>query len=324
MTYRINPILKGGINMSTISRKAPKGILGFPVAPMDADGKLDLYALGKNIEFLIDNGLSSIFVACGAGELHAISNEEYRAMVEVAVEKTKGKVPLYTGVGGNITYALEQAQISKELGAEGYLILPPYLIDPSQDGIYNYLSKIIESTNLNAIVYQRDNCILEPKTLQKLCEIPQLVGFKDGEGDMELNVEFTHLIGDRLEWINGMPLAEVTMASYVNLGFTSYSSAISNYIPHISAKYYDALLKGNDEVVHELYEEVIFPIHRIRKQKKGYAVSLIKAGMQIVGLPVTTNVRAPIAPVEEGHYEELKSIINNALAKHPTRVKAIN
>jgi len=309
--------------MTTKKRQAPKGILGFPVAPMDADGKLDLQGLGKNIEFLVESGLSSIFVACGAGELHAISNEEYRSMVEVAVEKTKGKVPLYTGVGGNITHALEQAKISEELGAEGYLILPPYLIDPSQDGIYNYLSTIIESTDLNAIVYQRDNCILESQTLQKLCELPQLVGYKDGVGNMELNVEFTHLIGDRLEWINGMPLAEVTMAAYVNLGFTSYSSAISNYIPHISAKYYEALLSGNKEVLNELYENVIFPIHRIRKQKKGYAVSLIKAGMQIVGLPITTNVRAPIAPVEEGHYEELKDIIEKALKKYPAHAETV-
>lgn len=307
--------------MSTKKRVALKGILGFPVAPMDAEGNLDLDGLGRNIEFLVEEGLSSVFVACGAGELHAISNEEYRSMVKVAVEKTKGKVPLYTGVGGNITHALEQAKISKELGADGYLILPPYLIDPSQDGLYNYLSEIMESTDLNAIVYQRDNCILEAETLQRLCEIPQLVGFKDGVGNMELNVELTHLIGDRLEWINGMPLAEVTMAAYVNLGFTSYSSAISNYIPHISAKYYDALLNGDSDVVHALYEEVIFPIHRIRKQKKGYAVSLIKAGMNIVGLPVTTNVRAPIAPVEEGHYEELKVIIENALAKYPAQVK---
>ena len=239
--------------MSTKNRQAPKGILGFPVAPMDAEGKLDLEGLGKNIEFLVEEGLSSIFVACGAGELHAVSNEEYRSMVEVAVEKTKGKVPLYTGVGGNITHALEQAKISEELGAEGYLILPPYLIDPSQDGIYNYLSEIIQSTDLNAIVYQRDNCIFEAETLQKLCELPQLVGFKDGIGNMEKNVEFTHLIGDRLEWINGMPLAEVTMAAYVNLGFTSYSSAISNYIPHISAKYYEALLSGNKEVGAMIY-----------------------------------------------------------------------
>lgn len=305
--------------MSVKNRKAPKGILGFPVAPMDEEGKLDLDALGRNIEFLIEEGLSSIFVACGAGELHAISNEEYKSMVQVAVEKTKGKVPLYTGVGGNISHALEQAKISEELGAEGFLILPPYLINPSQDGLYNYLRTIIESTGLNAIVYQRDNCILELETLQKLCELPQLVGFKDGVGNMELNVEFTHLIGDRLEWINGMPLAEITMEAYVNLGFTSYSSAISNYIPHISAKYYDALLKGNKEVVHELYENVILPIHRIRKQKNGYAVSLIKAGMNIVGLPVSTNVRPPVAPVEKEHYEQLKVIIKNALEKYPAQ-----
>ncbi len=304
------------VNMSKV-RKAPKGILGFPIAPLNDQGKLDLEALGKNIEFLIDHGLSSIFVACGAGELHAVSNEEYKSMVKVAAEKTKGRVPLYTGVGGNITHALEQAAISQELGAEGYLILPPYLIDPSQDGIYNYLRTIIESTDLNAIVYQRDNCILEPQTLQKLCELPQLVGFKDGVGNMEVNVEFTQLIGDRLEWINGMPLAEVTMPAYINLGFTSYSSAISNYIPHISAKYFEALKSGDKETVNDIYKEVIFPIHRIRKKKKGYAVSLIKAGMQIVGLPVSTNVRPPIAPVEEEHYLELKNIIEKSRDKFP-------
>lgn len=309
--------------MTMRKRQAPKGILGFPVAPMDEKGKLDLDALGKNIEFLIEGGLSSIFVACGAGELHAISNEEYRSMVEIAVKKTQGKIPLYTGVGGNISHALEQAKISEELGAEGYLILPPYLIDPSQDGIYDYLKKIIQSTELNAIVYQRDNCILDSNTLVKLCELPQLVGFKDGVGNMENNTEFTHLIGNRLEWVNGMPLAEVTMAAYVNLGFTSYSSAISNYIPHISAMYYEALINGDKEVAHDLHEAVILPIHRIRKQKKGYAVSLIKAGMQIVGLPVTTNVRAPIASVEKEHYEQLKKIIDHALEKYPVPSRVI-
>ena len=310
--------------MKTSYRKAPRGIMGFPVSPMDSQGNLDLEGLGKNIEFLVEAGLSSVFVACGAGELHAVSNDEYRAIVKIAVEKTKGKIPLYTGVGGNIKHALEQAKISEELGADGYLIFPPYLIDPSQDGLYDYLSTIINSTELNAIVYNRGNCILEPETLQKLCEYPQLVGFKDGIGNMELNAELTHLIGDRLEWINGMPLAEVTMAAYINIGFKSYSSAISNYIPHISSKYYDALLNGDYEVAHEIYENVILPIHRIRKKKKGYAVSLIKAGMQIVGLPVSTNVRPPITPVEEEHYKELEVIIKKALEKYPNDIKIHN
>jgi 5-dehydro-4-deoxyglucarate dehydratase len=226
-------------------------------------------------------------------------------------------VPVYTGVGGNISYALELARQSERLGADGYLILPPYLIEPEQAGILSYLSAIVQSTDLNAIVYQRDNCVLTLKTLQQLIELPQVVGFKDGLGNMELNIELTQTIGDRLGWLNGMPMAEVTMPAYVNLGFTSYSSAISNYIPHISRLFYEALLGGDKELLHELYIHVILPIASIRKQRKGYAVALIKAGMQIVGLPVGTTVRPPLIPVEKEHYLQLERIVKVAFDKFP-------
>src|SRR5690606_8302279 len=97
--------------------------------------------------------------------------------------------------------------------------------------------------------------------------------------------------------------------AYVNLGFTSYSSAISNYIPHISRQFLTALESGDHTLMRELYHQVLLPIHRIRKQRKGYAVALIKAGMEIVGLPVGTAVRPPIIPVEKEHYEELERIV---------------
>ena len=299
------------------TQKCPTGILGFPVAPLKENGELDLHGLEANIDFLLDNGLRSIFVACGAGELHALTQNEYKMMVETAVRRVAGRVPVYTGVGGNIRHALEQAKISQEAGADGYLILPPYLIDPSQDGLYNYLKAIMKSTDLSAIVYQRDKCILTKETLLALCELPQLVGFKDGVGNMEFNTEAVQLIGERLEWINGMPLAEVTMAAYYNLGYRTYSSAISNYIPQVSAKYFDALKRGDNNEIHEILDEVVLPIHSIRKRKEGYAVSLIKAGMNIVGLPVGTTVRPPIAPVEQAHYMELKEILEKALEKYP-------
>lgn len=307
--------------MNNKQRTVPVGILGFPVTPMDHDGKINVKALEKNINFLIEEGLSSVFVACGAGEFHAISNEEYREIIEVAKATTKGKVPLYTGVGGNIRFALEQARISEELGADGYLILPPYLIDPSPEGLYQYLREIISSTSLHAIVYHRDNCLLDADILQRLAEYPQLVGFKDGVGNMELNNELTYTLKDRLEWINGMPLAEVTMTSYLGLGFRSYSSAISNYIPHISAMFYDALLNQKKDIAEAIYQEVILPIHRIRKQRKGYAVALIKAGMEIVGLPVGTQVRPPVSPVEKEHYQQLEKIIKTAMDKFPKKKK---
>jgi len=298
-------------------RKAPTGILGFPVAPFRTDGNLDEAALVKNIQFLLDEGLESIFIACGSGEFHSLTKQEYELMVEIAVSVTAGKVPVYTGVGGNLTQALEYARFSEEKGADGYLILPPYLIEGEQEGLVSYLKTIIESTSLNAIVYQRDNAILTLPSLQQLLALPQLVGLKDGHGNMEMNVQFTQTIGDRLGWLNGMPMAEVTMPVYVSLGFNSYSSAISNYIPHISRMFYDALLSNNKELVRELYQHVILPINDIRKQKKGYAVSLIKAGMEIVGLPVGSTVRSPIIPVEKEHYQQLESILIAAFNRYP-------
>ena len=303
------------------TKKVPTGILGFPVAPMDQQGNLDEKALEANIRFLLDEGLRAIFIGCGSGEFHALNKDEYKAMVEIALSVTKGSVPVYTGVGGNIRHAVELAELSEKLGADGYLILPPYLIEPEQEGLYEYLSTIVGSTGLNAIVYQRDNCVLTLPTLQRLVEYPQVVGLKDGLGNMELNIELTQTLGSRLAFLNGMPMAEVTMPAYVNLGFTSYSSAISNYIPHISALFYDALLQGKKELLHDLYQSVILPINRIRRQRKGYAVSLIKAGMEIVGLPVGTSVRPPIMPVEKEHYEQLEQIVKLAFEKFPKEKK---
>ncbi|WP_042360112.1 5-dehydro-4-deoxyglucarate dehydratase [Geomicrobium sp. JCM 19055] len=294
-----------------------KGILGFPVAPLTTNNELDEDALFKNIEYLIDEKLDAIFIACGSGEYHALSTDEYRRMVEVAMSATKGAVPVYTGVGGNISQAKTCARISEELGASGYLVLPPYLIEGNQEGLQQYIQELLECTDLNAIVYQRANAVLQKHTLEALLDYPHLVGVKDGIGNMDLNIELTQSFGDRLGWLNGMPMAEVTMPAYIPLGFDTYSSAISNYIPHISRMFYNALLEGDDAKVRELYRDVILPINTIRKKKPGYAVSLIKAGMEIIGLPVQGKVRPPITPVAPEHYRELEAIITHVHDKYP-------
>jgi 5-dehydro-4-deoxyglucarate dehydratase len=301
-----------------MERKAPTGILGFPTAPFNENGSLDEKALEQNIKYLLDEGLSSIFIACGSGEFHAVNKSEYQVMIETAVKTVNGKVPVYTGVGGNIATALELVKLSEDLGADGYLILPPYLIEGEQEGLYNYYKAIVESSQLNAILYNRDNAIVQLKTLQKLVdEFPQIVGLKDGYGNMELNLEFTQTLGDRLGFLNGMPFAEITMPAYYNIGFNSYSSAISNYIPHISRMFFDALANGDNERVREIYVDVMLPLNRIRKSRKGYAVSMIKAGMEIMGMNVQNTVRPPVVPVEKEHYEELESVLKTVLAKYP-------
>nr|WP_231847036.1 5-dehydro-4-deoxyglucarate dehydratase [Oceanobacillus iheyensis] len=304
-----------------MNRKAPTGILGFPVTPFDNQGNIDELALSQNIKYLLDSGLEAIFVACGAGEYHSLENGEYESIIEIATSTVKGQVPVYTGVGGNLSDAVHKAKLSEKHGVDGYLIMPAYLINGEQEGIYQYVHSIATSTDLNAIVYQRDNVVMNLDTIEKLVEIPQIVGFKDGHGSMEHIIEFTQSIGNKIGWLNGMPMAEVTMPAYIPLGFDSYSSAISNYIPHISRKFYDALLEGDETTVNEIYQEVILPINRIRRQGKGYAISLIKAGMEIVGLPINSNnVRPPVTPVKKEHYEQLEEILKKALIKYPSNL----
>ncbi|MBU8785875.1 MULTISPECIES: 5-dehydro-4-deoxyglucarate dehydratase [Bacillus] len=304
-------------------RKAPEGILGFPVAPFNGQGKLEEEALFQNIQFLLDEGLEAIFIACGSGEFQSLSRAEYEQMVEIAVSAAGGKVPVYTGVGGNLSTAVEWAELSAEKGADGYLILPPYLIKGEQEGLYQYTKTIIESTDLNAIIYQRDHAVLTLGQVERLTELEQLVGLKDGAGDMDLNISLSYTLGDRLGLLNGMPMAEVTMPAYAPIGFTSYSSAISNYIPHISRMFYEALLNGNKQLVKDLYKHVILPINDIRKQRKGYAVSLIKAGMEIMGHNVKNVARPPIVPVEKDHCRQLETILKKAMDRFPKKTAAI-
>lgn len=303
------------------NRQPPSGIAGFPVTPLNENGVIDEQALTANIEFLLEEGLESIFVACGAGEFHNLSNDEFESIVKLGASVVDGRVPFYTGVGGNLSDAIEKVKITENYGADGYLILPPYLIDGEQEGIYQYYKAVITSSDLNAIVYQRANAVSNLETIKRLAEFPQVVGIKDGLGNVELNIELTREFGDRFGWLNGMPMAEVTMPAYHPLGFSGYSSAISNYIPHISRKFYDALLADDQRTMNELYQDVILPINRIRRKRKGYAVALIKAGMEIVGLPVNRTVRPPVVPVEDEHYEELKQILKPALEKYPPNRK---
>lgn len=289
------------------------GIMGFPVTPFDDNDSMNEKAFEANVQFLLDNGLDSVFVCAGSGEFQSLDIQEYERLVTIGVSVVAGKVPVFAGAGGNLKEAVERAQLAEKLGADGLLLLPPYLIIPEQEGLYPYYRTIAQSTELPVIIYQRDNAVFTLGTLEKLANLPNVIGFKDGLGNFELNIEFVQSIGSKLQWMNGMPLAELTMPAYNALGFHSYSSAISNYIPQVSRKYYESLIGGDQASLQAIYREVILPIHRIRKLRKGYAVSLIKAGMDIVGLPVGLQVRSPLVKVEREHYVQLEAIIKKSI-----------
>src|SRR5437879_12791239 len=97
-----------------------------------------------------------------------------------------------------------------------------------------HLDALCRATALAVIPHNRDNCLLAPETLARLAERHEnLIGFKDGHGDVEQLVAIRQTLGERVAYIGGMPTAEIFAVPYLAAGFTTYSSAVFNFIPRI-------------------------------------------------------------------------------------------
>ena len=133
------------------------GVLFFPVTPFSETGEVDLDLLARHVGKGVDAGPGGVFIACGTGEFHALEAEEFGRVVRTAVEVVAGRVPVYAGAGGSVTQAKLFAKTAKEAGADGLLLLPPYLVEMPQAGLIAYTREVAAATDLPVIVYNRNN-----------------------------------------------------------------------------------------------------------------------------------------------------------------------
>jgi 5-dehydro-4-deoxyglucarate dehydratase len=189
------------------------------------------------------------------------------------------------------------------------LLMPPYLTECPQDGIYQYAKAILDNTSLPVIYYNRGNGILSSDYVQKLADnCPNLIGLKDGTGNMQDLNETIKSVGNRLSYIGGVPTAEVIAESYLAIGVNTYSSAAFNFVPELANLFYTSLRAGNKEIVAAIMKDFYIPLVRLRAKKSGYAVSLIKAGAKLIGRSAG-DVRPPLVMPTKAETEELALII---------------
>lgn len=289
-----------------------QGLLSFPVTPFTDSGEVDLRRFAEHLQYMISAKPNGLFVCGGTGEFFSLNLEEYRALVRTAVKEAEDRLPVVAGAGYGTKLASDFAAIAEQEGADGLLIMPPYLINVEQEGLYQHYRSIAASTSLSLILYQRGNAIFTPETVSRLAEIPNIVGFKDGYGDVENLTRISSAVGNRLLMMNGMPTAELSAKAFAGAGVYSYSSAIFNFAPEISWSFYRALTSGDDARHDELIEGFFEPFARLRNQKKGYNISLIKSGMNLVGR-VAGPVRPPLIDPSTVHEAELQSIIDRGM-----------
>ncbi|MBG0830202.1 5-dehydro-4-deoxyglucarate dehydratase [Planomonospora sp. ID67723] len=283
------------------------GVLFFPVTPFDGEGALAEDVLAEHIRQGLAHGPGAVFVACGTGEFSALSQGEHARAVQVAAKAVQGEVPVLAGAGGPLGAALEQARTAREAGADGLLLMPPYLTQGTRAGFAEYVRAI--AAELPVIVYQRGSVVLDPASVVELARIPGVIGLKDGVGDIDLMQRIVlavrREIGPDFTFFNGLPTAELTMPAYRGLGVELYSSAVFAFAPEIAIAYFN----GHDRLLTEFYA----PLVELRSKAPGYAVSLVKAGLRLRGLDVGP-VRAPLTDLTPEHLAELDGLIKNGLA----------
>ncbi|SDN76697.1 5-dehydro-4-deoxyglucarate dehydratase [Actinacidiphila guanduensis] len=294
------------------------GLLFFPVTAFGPDGGLDLDAFRAHVRRGVDSGAAAAFVCCGTGEFHALTPEEFRACVTAAVEEVAGRVPVVAGAGYGTALALQYAAIAEQAGADGLLAMPPYLVAADQQGLLRHYTALARGTGLEVIVYQRDNAVFTPETVVALAQVPNIIGLKDGYGDLDLMQRIvstvrTELPGRDFLYFNGLPTAELTGLAYRGLGVTLYSSAVYAFSPEIALAFHAALTTGDDATANRLLDGFYRPLVNLRNQGRGYAVSLVKAGVRLRGLDVGP-VRPPLSEPSPAHVTELAALIERGLS----------
>jgi 5-dehydro-4-deoxyglucarate dehydratase len=292
-----------------LKRVLESGLLSFPLTDFDAQLRFAPKPYAARLEWLMPYGASALFAAGGTGEFFSLEPGEFSDVMKVAVDTCRGRVPIIAGAGGGTTLAIKYAQEAERLGAQGVLLLPHYLTEATQEGLVAHVIAVCKSVKLGVIVYNRGACRLTPESLAKLMDkCPNLIGYKDGFGDIELMVSVRRKLGDRVAYLGGLPTAELFAGAYKALGVPVYSSAVFNFIPRTAVEFYDAHAKGDTKTTERIIDQFFLPYVAIRNRGAGYAVSIVKAGATIVDHSAGP-VRPPLSELKPAEVEELRALI---------------
>lgn len=297
------------MTLDEIKAKIGSGLLSFPVTDFDADGEFDQQSYAGRLQWLSSFESAGLFAAGGTGEFFSIGYDEYDTVIRTAVANSRAGVPVLAGVGYGTRMAVDLARRAEKAGAAGILVLPHYLMFAEQEGIIAHMKAICDAVQIGVIYYARDNTRLTPDSLEKLAEAcPNLIGYKDGIGDLQLMVRIASRIGDRMVHIGGLPTAEVFAQPYLEMGVTTYSSAVFNFVPELALRFYRAIRQRDSATVQALLKSFYLPLIELRDRRRGYAVSMIKAGAELIGRPAG-RVRSPLVELDDSERQTLAALI---------------
>ena len=284
------------------------GLLSFPVTHFDANLDFDAAAYRDHVAWLSQYEAAALFAAGGTGEMFSLTPAEIGTVV-AAAKDVSGDMPIIAGCGYGTRMACDIARDVEARGADGILLLPHYLIGATQEGLFAHIKAVCDATSTGVIIYNRANSVARADTIARLAEAcPNLIGFKDGTGDINLVRKIVATCGDRLAYIGGMPTHELFAEAYDAMGVTTYSSAVYNFVPELALRFYRALRAGDRATMTTILNDFFYPFMEIRDRAPGYAVSIIKGGLSAIGRDPGP-VRPPLTDLTADEIARLRALI---------------
>lgn len=288
---------------------APKGIIPPIVTPFHEDGSINHGVYRQMIEHLIAQGVHGIFPMGTTGEFYAVSDEEYRKLLEVTVETVNGRVDVYAGSNDITTRGvIRQLRIAEQIkGIDALSILTPMFVSQTQDELYAHYKAIAESTDLPIIIYNnkpKTNVTVEPATAVRLAEIPNIVGIKDSTGDFTNSAEYLRLTRHIPDF--HVLLGRDTLI-YAGLchGASGAIASCANVAPRLVADIYNKFKQGDLEGA--LDAQLRLNPLRIACGM-GTFPAVIKEGLVQLGFPVGKCL-APIGELRPDEKEKLHKVL---------------
>ena len=285
-----------------------KGLLPALVTPF-RDGAVDEAAFVSLVERQIAGGVHGLVPVGTTGETATLSHDEHRRVVELCVGTARGRVPVIAGAGSNSTEeAIELVRHAKAIGADAALVVAPYYVRPSQEGLYAHFAAINEAVQLPVMVYNvpsRTSCDISNEVLARLAKLPNIVGIKDATGDLPRASMQRLMCGEDWVMLSG---DDPSALGYLAHGGHGCISVTSNVAPEQTSAFYNAALAG-DWATALQHQDRLIRLHRALFSDASPAPT--KAALAHLGL-CTDEVRLPLVTASEASRKEVLAAMRDA------------
>jgi 4-hydroxy-tetrahydrodipicolinate synthase len=279
------------------------------VTPMHEDGRLDLAGFRKLIDWHVEEGTDGIVVVGTTGESPTVDFDEHKELIRLAVQHSRGRIPIIAGTGGNSTAeAIELTESAKKNGAIACLSVVPYYNKPTQEGQYQHFRKIAETVDLPMILYNvpgRTVADLQNDTVLRLAEVPGIIGIKDATANLERGTDLLRRAPRNFAIYSG---EDSTALPLILCGGHGVISVTANVAPKLMHQMCAAALVGDVKKARELNNSLL-PLHQRLFIETSPAP--VKWAMAQMGL-IENGLRLPMVPLSEKSHQTVREALHEA------------